>query len=207
MRLKVKLTNQDGVWLPKLDNHFTKKYQSGKLKSVLKYVTNWNVCLDIGAHCGLWTMPLVRRFREVHAFEPIVPMVTALKMNAPEARIYTCALGEENKIVFLRWDDTCTGGTKILDEIPDGYVKVEADMKKLDDFNIENIGFIKIDVEGYERQVLEGGEETIMRSKPVIIVEQKSNKDALPWLLDRGYKQVKVIAGDYIMVHDFCIDA
>lgn len=45
-------------------------------------------------------------------------------------------------------------------------------MRTLDSFNFNNIGFIKIDVEGFEKEVLEGGVETLKRNGwPKIIFE------------------------------------
>ena len=46
-------------------------------------------------------------------------------------------------------------------------------MKKLDDFEYDNLDFVKIDVEGYENKVILGAENTLKKHKPIIIVEQK----------------------------------
>lgn len=45
--------------------------------------------------------------------------------------------------------------------------------------------FIKIDVQGFERNVLEGGAKTIEASEPVILIEL--NEEADGWLLERGW--------------------
>ena len=48
----------------------------------------------------------------------------------------------------------------------------EAETKTLDSFNIENVGFIKIDVEGFEEKVIRGGLLTIIKSNyPPILFE------------------------------------
>ena len=44
-------------------------------------------------------------------------------------------------------------------------------MKRLDDFNIANCSFIKIDVEGHEEAVLDGASALIAAQRPVLMVE------------------------------------
>ena len=46
-------------------------------------------------------------------------------------------------------------------------------MRKIDSLNIENIGLIKIDVEGFEMDVLRGAEKTIRIQKPTLIIENE----------------------------------
>ena len=52
-------------------------------------------------------------------------------------------------------------------------------MKKLDTlgFNFDRIDYIKIDCEGYEMPIIQGGENTIKHHMPVIVVEQKLHTD------------------------------
>ncbi len=46
-----------------------------------------------------------------------------------------------------------------------------AEMRTLDSFNFTNVSFMKIDVERSEKQVIDGIVQTILRNKPVIIIE------------------------------------
>ena len=81
-------------------------------------------------------------------------------------------------------------------------------MNRLDDFELKNVDFIKVDVEGYEYFVISGAIETITRCRPVIIVEQKagferyglSDKQAVALLKSLGYVEKEVLVGDHIMV-------
>ena len=66
---------------------------------------------------------------------------------------------------------------------------------------------IKIDVEGFEEEILAGAEQTILRNKPIIAIEQQKHeyKDAIAELpsvkmLERwGYKVVGQVKKDWIM--------
>jgi hypothetical protein len=48
---------------------------------------------------------------------------------------------------------------------------VVSPMRTLDSFNLTNVGFVKIDVEGHEEAVLHGGVETLKREKPNLMIE------------------------------------
>ena len=115
--------------------------------------------------------------------------------------LHACALGSTEGSVSMTTEKSSSGDTRIAGEgdIP---------MKTLDSFNLNDVDLIKIDCEGYELFVIEGGIETIKRCRPAIIVEQKpghgeayglSDTEAVSFLKDMGYKLVKEMAGDYIL--------
>ena len=75
------------------------------------------------------------------------------------------------------------------------YEKFKITSKKIDDFNFDNeISFIKIDVEGHEIEVIEGGKLTIKKNKPVLLVEieerhsKKNVHDSIDYINELGYK-------------------
>lgn len=203
-----------GVWLPDEEQEVTKfleaeqidgvgVYQYHKLKAALNFVQNWDTALDIGGHCGLWGMQLAKRFKTVHAFEPVERHRECYVKNAPSVILHPYALGEKESVVKLVKGVKSTGDTCIS---PDG--EYESELKTLDSFEMPNVGFIKIDAEGYELFICKGGEKTIREYRPVMIVEQKPGKakayglgdtDAVKWLEKLGYKLKGVISGDYIL--------
>ena len=86
--------------------------------------------------------------------------------------------------------------------------KGEVEMRTLDSFAFENIDCCKLDCEGFEEFVLRGGESMITKWKPVICVEQKRDfpvkfglkpLGAVKFLVDRGYRVVGELSGDYIL--------
>ena len=193
----MKIEERDGLLWPARDDRFGKNvasYQLAKQDMALEHVKSRRVCIDVGAHVGIWSKRLMQLFDEVHAFEPVPQMFSLLQQNVPDAHHYPVGLGNEAGIKFANFDDSASGCTKISE------TGIEVHMQRLDAYNIKNVDFIKLDCEGYELEALKGGESTIQQYHPVILVEQKANKDALPWLQKRGYKQVGVMAGDYVMV-------
>jgi FkbM family methyltransferase len=184
----------------------------------MPFIKNFRTALDIGAHCGLWSRVLARMFRTVHAFEPVAAHYDCFNRNifngrddggnSPNVYLWTVALGNMQHRVTLHTGPSSSGDTYIK---PGG--EHSAEMKTLDVFEdgfspIGNIDFIKIDCEGYELFVLEGGEKLIKKHKPCIIVEQKPGKGrqfnlddtaAVSLLESWGAYKVKEISGDYIM--------
>ena len=47
----------------------------------------------------------------------------------------------------------------------------EVDIRTLDDFGLMNVSFVKADVEGSEREVLNGARATLTRDRPTILLE------------------------------------
>ncbi len=90
-----------GVWLPEGERHFVEMmlhnkkrrhvedgkhtYQWHKIQAVLRALPadRRRVCLDIGAHVGLWAMWLVREFAHVHSFEPVAAHADIYPFNMP----------------------------------------------------------------------------------------------------------------------------
>jgi FkbM family methyltransferase len=203
-----------GVWLPDEETEISKflnaeqidgvgVYQYAKLRAALAFVKNWRVAVDVGAHCGLWSMQLVKKFQVVHAFEPIERHRECLVKNAPKAILWPVALGDKHSTVSLKKGIKSTGDTQIA---ADG--EYESEIHALDSYLLTEVDFMKLDCEGYELFVLRGGEKLINECRPVMIVEQKPGKgkfyglgdtEAVKWLQAKGYKLQGVISGDYIL--------
>jgi FkbM family methyltransferase len=73
------------------------------------------------------------------------------------------------------------------------FETVTAPMVRLDDSNLGDVGFLKVDVEGHELAVLKGGEQMLRSSKPIILIEaeDRHRPDAVQsvtdFLLGLGY--------------------
>ena len=148
-------------------------------------ITPGKAAVDVGAHIGIYTWFLSRYCDYVHAFEPHPESFKRLKGGAlGNVALYNIALSDKtgNAELFVSTseeEDTALGTMNDLN--------LDARVKKyvihtatLDSFNLKNIGFIKIDVEGHEAAVLEGGIQTIARERPVILVEIEQRHMSMP---------------------------
>jgi FkbM family methyltransferase len=67
------------------------------------------------------------------------------------------------------------------------------EIKSLDSFNLQQVDFVKIDVEGFEADVLNGASATFLRCKPVIMIEVFENSRQQVDSIMTGYGYTKLI--------------
>lgn len=171
-----------GWVLPASDRHFAKylagapkvegrrMYQAQHIQQSVQFCRLRRAALDVGGHVGFWSYYLALAFQKVHAFEPNELFAQCFERNvrAKGVTLHRVALGETKRKVALEVDPENTGATHVRPGA-EGTIP----MRRLDDFGFDEVDFIKLDVEGYERRVLEGARETLARCRPVVIVEQK----------------------------------
>jgi FkbM family methyltransferase len=135
------------------------------------------VALDVGANKGVWTWWLAGLSRQVYAYEPNPKLFDILRRNVADNVVAEqLALADYNGVSELRVPHSAKGysnqGASLSEIKVDGaFLGVEVEAKRIDDLDITDVGFIKIDVEGFEYQVMQGALETIARDKPVMVVE------------------------------------
>lgn len=139
-----------------------------------RYGSNPILCLDIGANFGVMGMALRAHGFNVAAFEPQPEVYKLLQLNMEDkSSCYNYALGAETgtaKMGKLRYSERNNiGGLGIGTVTPFGTIEVN--VATLDSFEFKNVGFMKVDVEGFEEKVLVGGRETILRDKPIMYIE------------------------------------
>ncbi|HLP36097.1 FkbM family methyltransferase [Lacibacter sp.] len=109
--------------------------------------------------------------------------------------VYPFAVGAENgKGVQSEFSLGNTGMNRVdkLNTEPIGTSDI-IEIRSLDSFNLQQIDFIKIDVEGFEADVLQGASATILRCKPVLMIEVFENSRQQIDSLMTGYGYKKLI--------------
>lgn len=119
--------------------------------------------LDIGANIGVTARIFAKRARHVHAIEPAPRALALLRLNAPaNCTIHPLALGEHCGTARLSEHEA-------LDESRISDTGLRVPMRTVDSLGLDP-DFIKIDVEGYEPQVIRGASETLKRG-PLVMFE------------------------------------
>jgi FkbM family methyltransferase len=161
-------------------------------------VPNGSVAVDVGAWWGPWTYWLSRRAAEVWSFEPNPDLAAFLtRVVSPNVHVENVALSDRSGTATLHAPQAV--GMDALSTLSDrhtdaGARRLEVQLRTLDAYGLEAVGFIKIDVEGHELEVLKGAESTIRRCAPTLLVEidqafhERPIQRVFDWLLDRDYE-------------------
>ena len=186
--------------------------------------------IDVGANLGYWTRFVLScsakspaTIPTITAFEPSESTFAFLRSNiervksgaGPEIRLESQALGDQEATVYLCASNDDPGSTFVgvrgdaaVQQITlDTYVQAHA---------IQHIGLIKIDVEGYEYDVLSGSRATVSSMRPTIICElinaylQRNGhapSEVINLMLAVGYKAFYICPnGDEVLCERFVDD-
>ena len=148
--------------------------QQAQRDASLKYVKSWRTAIDVGANVGEWTRPLAKRFDHVICFEPNPNFRNCFKKNITESNVTLYPYGLSTHAHTAEQGTNHTHLNYVVgDTTPrDGDI----DCRSLDSFDLCDVDYIKIDVDGFEIPVLQGAQETLKRNSPVINIEMKERK-------------------------------
>jgi FkbM family methyltransferase len=162
--------------------------------------TNKGVAVDIGANRGYYTLRLAGLYDSVVAIEPNEEICRELIARAhPKVWLENVALssapGTETLFVPLSADGEMLVGWGSFDaenlESASAHREILARVIRLDDMGLEDVSFIKMDVEGHEREVLEGALRLLAEQHPTLLMEIKKGHEAgvSSLLSSIGYRQ------------------
>lgn len=194
--------------------YWNRHHHVGELRYLKAALRPEMTFLDVGANQGEFILPVAKRLTRgrVFAFEPEDEMYRMLGHNVAQngfanVRLFHFGLGSQAcKLPLYTSDDTVPHAgwheglfTTFMDETRSIYVQ-DIEIRRLDDVvannAIEQVDYMKIDVEGAELHVLQGASRTLRAFKPKILIEINhetfaaagySTPDLLDFLCDHGY--------------------
>lgn len=181
--------------------YISKEWENGQLTSDIKD----GCLLDIGANIGNHTLFFFFEcgIGTAICFEPIVDTFQILNRNiiannlAEKVTLHNCAVGDKEGLASVVYFDKKNIGATQIGIDHDGQIP----MITIDSLHLKDpIKIIKIDVEGFEKSVLKGCQETIIKNKPYILIEiQPENLDEITKMLcNIGYSYVKLEGINYL---------
>lgn len=186
---------------------FTGEYDDEVIRFLTAYVNPGALVLDIGASLGFCTIPLATAARSlgarVLAIEPVPANCSFLRRNIVRnglddvVDVIDVALGSSATTVELHVEGSGAGNAAIADGVEQREMSRHDDagqlrtgtnvnVTPLDDLEVSErrCSLIKIDVEGYEMNVLAGAEDFVRTNRPVIFGEFSA-----AWLRSRGFAE------------------
>lgn len=183
-------------------NRAIKKNYEEELLILDKIVNKDLESVDVGVYRGVYSYRLSQISKQVHSFEPNPLLFPYLKKNfkklAKNVTLYSAALSSEIIETDLKipkrfetlnkgnYEEKYKLGCATIHKenmLADSeFITCKVKTAKLDDVLLDNnIGFIKIDVEGHEKNVIKGGINLIKKCKPNLLIE-----------IEERYSKIKV---------------
>lgn len=165
-----RFVDRDGWLWPVDDKHcHAAVFNMSNLDLALGHVRNFGVCVQAGGNCGVWPRRLAEVFGTVYTFEPDAENFHCLVHNVPALNVVKlqAVLASSRGCIGLAPDGANNCGAY--------YVQGEGAYPSLmvDDLALSACDFICLDVEGKEPEALSGAWTTIMKHRPVVMVEEK----------------------------------
>lgn len=194
-------------------------FEEDTSKTFAKHINSGMTVIDIGANIGATTLQLSQLVGQagcVYSFEPhpvtFQHLLATLKLsNISNVMAVQGGLGGKPSTATLKYNPSSTGWSSIHGNGVDYAETAEISIMRLDDFivnnNVSHIDFVKVDVEGYEMEVFEGGESSFTKFKPVTQFEYNklaatnsgwSFSDAFDFFTKCGYSTFQLTDGTKI---------
>jgi FkbM family methyltransferase len=159
--------------------------QLGKSQSEMRLVRSLcdpdRVSIDIGAAVGEFAIAMLGSSRSVIAFEPRPTQASSLAAMfgavGAAVRVEAVAISDEPGVTTMRVLESEPGRSTIdshnaLNDADGSRVStIDVPVVRLDDLQLNRVGFVKIDVEGHELAVLRGAADTLKRNRPALFIE------------------------------------
>jgi FkbM family methyltransferase len=173
--------------------YFLGEYEKALTEIVKVLLREGDVCLDVGANFG-WYSTLFYKYcgetAEIHAFEPMPPTFKELEQNynlmgnPANVFINNLALGEKpDELTINLFEGLSTGHASFSSQGRDDAISFKCEVVTLDSYlqekNVGDVNFVKVDIEGAEMMFLKGAQKLFEQKTPPI------------WLMEMALQQTK----------------
>lgn len=191
-----------------LKNNYEKE-----LKLIESFGNKKKNAVDVGVYRGVYSYKLSKHFKKVYSYEPNPLLYPYLKKNLGQIiqnmTISNLALSDKTGNINLRIPKRSRSifkkNIEELYQLGCATIHHQNQFIKYDSFTVkkekldnllqdEQIGFIKIDVEGHESEVIKGSLELIKKQKPILLIEieerhsKKPVFETIKFINSLGYK-------------------
>jgi len=178
------------------------KYRFDLIDWCKQFLTKDSTFIDIGSHCGTYSLIISKHCKKVYSFEPRKQHYDALNAGicinmSFNVNPFNIALGSSEYIdKIYSIDDMKATLNKDIATNFGSFKEEEVQIKTLDSYNLKNIDFIKIDVCGNGIEVLKGAKQTLISNEyPPFIIDTYSESWydpyknlLLEYMKELGYK-------------------
>jgi FkbM family methyltransferase len=178
--------------------------------------------LDVGANIGLTALALSQYCGKVVGVEPVPKTFNYLSSNVAgvgNISIFKTALGNSEGEIRMQGNPDFLAGSFIADEYEiagSDHFTESVPIKRLDSsmshMGLNRLDFMKVDVEGFELEVFEGGRETLNDLRPIVYLEMNHwclnvfRRISIPEFRERLLSVFPYVyavdRGEYISYHD-----
>lgn len=151
--------------------------------------------VDVGGWYGPWTHRLSGRARRVVTVEPVPHLARLLTATAPgNVRVVHAAAGDRSGTarLWLPHGDRGDRGVSSLVRRDIHAHALDVPCLTLDGLDLQDVGFVKIDVDGNELAVLRGADTLVIRDRPALFIELETRiqpvDPVISHLAERGYE-------------------
>lgn len=173
-----------------------------------EHVQKGDVVVDCGAHIGVFTdVALKRGASKVIAVEPDPSNIACLRKNfareIEEGKVVVAPVGvwsSEGTMTLHLGPDGATGMNSMIADFKGKSIKVRVTPldKLLSELGVPKVDFIKMDIEGAERDALRGSFETLRRDRPRLMLDfnhRPDDSDVLPRVIHEGNAAYQMVCG------------
>jgi len=177
--VKLSLPTKDITIVPSIIGGYFESYELDLFKAI---ANKSEQIIDVGGNVGLYSILAAKNIQNVgwvYSFEPVPENIKFLKNNiklnnTKRIKVIEQALGAKEGVLELFLSDRNIGTHSAAQGHSRGAESINVKLTTIDKFSLDNDikpDLVKIDVEGYDGYVLDGGQETLNKYKPTIFIE------------------------------------